>query len=676
MFRVKRLPMVLDAEFSLRKGTERGRYELVISVVETRLWFFGLDVDLTAWSDEVSVNGLTTTRSTQGASPVIGRRFSAGTNGIVYLGLGGPDATIQLGYTHYNLFSRSVLFNVNVGYSDCATERADDARSDPGDGGCRTDIFDLGLDPTFASWSITGETPRLRINVDVPFRGNHGLRVLMSYRIADAGIRRQAFTPSRFDVFSDRDELRLNASWIYNSLDDPVFPSSGRLVQAGLDLSYLSADLAAFGIESSGAEPVGMKSRQGGALAIGSRFWPITESQSLSGRAEAFLGWSGVDNAPTDDGRILTGDLGVGRVSLAVGHAAFISRIHTDRKRRDVRWESEVEWYYSSTSPDFDTILLVVFVANVLLIGTVSVVRQSRIEPRLARLRGALSDLAAGRLDIEVGDRGRDTIGRIASMVEQTSNVMSRDRRRLAALDYLSAWQEAARRHAHEMRTPLTGARLELTRLDNLLAADGLARDSDPRRATTSVIEELDRLRSFADQFTSFARLPRPVLETHDIGDLLGDFVTTYADAWPNLTLELMIDGPVSADVDRSMLRQVLVNLCDNSAAAMADDDSSAMINDSSLAMGVERGTVVLTVVADGARAVIRVADDGPGIEEEVKLRLFEPYTTTRSIGDGMGLGLAISRKIMLDRGGDLELEDSSSEGAVFRVSLPIAEAV
>jgi len=231
----------------------------------------------------------------------------------------------------------------------------------------------------------------------------------------------------------------------------------------------------------------------------------------------------------------------------------------------------------------YNTILLVVFAANVLLIGTVYVVRQSRIEPRLGRLQRALTDLAAGRLDIEVGDSGRDSIGRIASMIEQTSSLMLRDRRRLAALDNLSAWQEAARRHAHEMRTPLTGARLELTRLDDLLAADGLAGDSAARRAAKSVIEELERLRSFADQFTSFARLPRPALEVHDMGDLLDEFVTTYANAWRNLTLELVVDGRVRADVDRNMLRQVLVNLCDNSSAALGDG----------------RGTVILTVEAD-----------------------------------------------------------------------------
>jgi len=308
----------------------------------------------------------------------------------------------------------------------------------------------------------------------------------------------------------------------------------------------------------------------------------------------------------------------------------------------------------------YDIVLLVVVGVIALLIGTVYVVRQRRMEPRLERLQSALSDLAAGHLDIEIGDRSRDTIGRIASMVERTSHVMARDRRRLAALDNLSAWQEAARRHAHEMRTPLTGARLELTRLDDLLAADGTPEDSEPRRAVSGAIEELGRLRAFADGFTSFARLPRPVLETRDLVELLGAFVNTYDGAWDNLAFELAATGGVSARVDRSMIRQVLVNLCDNSSAAF----------------GEGAGTVAVEVRAGGGRAVIRVSDDGPGVDPEVRTRLFEPYSTTRSIGEGMGLGLAISKKIMLDHGGDLELEDSSTEGTVFLITLPLEEAV
>ncbi|HEX2644651.1 MAG TPA: hypothetical protein VHU81_16755, partial [Thermoanaerobaculia bacterium] len=85
--------------------------------------------------------------------------------------------------------------------------------------------------------------------------------------------------------------------------------------------------------------------------------------------------------------------------------------------------------------------------------------RQIRQERRLTHLQGALGDLAAGRTDVTLGERGRDLIGRIALMIERASHVMARDRRRLASLENLSAWQEAARRHAHEMRTPLTAAR-------------------------------------------------------------------------------------------------------------------------------------------------------------------------------------------------------------------------
>jgi nitrogen fixation/metabolism regulation signal transduction histidine kinase len=306
----------------------------------------------------------------------------------------------------------------------------------------------------------------------------------------------------------------------------------------------------------------------------------------------------------------------------------------------------------------YNTILLVVFAANVLVIATISVIRQSRFQPRLARLQKALSELANGRVDIEVGERGRDTVGRIAAMIEQASRVMARDRRRLAALDNLSTWQEAARRHAHEMKTPLTGARLELERIDDLLAAEYHEEDSELRRAAAGVVEELDRLGRFADEFTSFARLPRPELRCHELDVLLREFTTTFRQAWPNVALELEAEADIVAAVDRNMLRQVLVNLCDNVSQAIGDGN----------------GTVALRLRSERGQAVIEVADDGPGIAEDIRPRIFEPYTTTRTIGEGMGLGLAISKKILLDHGGDLELVGSSPRGSTFRLTIPTTE--
>ncbi len=279
--------------------------------------------------------------------------------------------------------------------------------------------------------------------------------------------------------------------------------------------------------------------------------------------------------------------------------------------------------------------------------------RQAREGRRLERLRGALGDLAAGRTDLVVGVTGRDPVGRVAAMVEEASRTMARDRRRIASLENLSAWQEAARRHAHEMRTPLTAARLELDQLGRLLAAP------EATHLVTSVEQEIDRLEKFTQSFATFARLPRPVLRNEDLGALVAEFGALFGSAWPNLSLHAERPSrAVPAAVDREMIRQVWVNLVENAANACAG----------------RHGTVTLIAGEGPTGPYVEVADDGPGIAPEVLPRLFEPYVSGRP--GGGGLGLAISRKILLDHGGDLELVESTGVGARFRLVLPRPEGV
>ncbi|MFL6289615.1 MAG: sensor histidine kinase [Thermoanaerobaculia bacterium] len=248
---------------------------------------------------------------------------------------------------------------------------------------------------------------------------------------------------------------------------------------------------------------------------------------------------------------------------------------------------------------------------------------------------------------MDIGHRGKHTIGRIAAIIEETSRAMARDRRRLAALQNLSLWQETSRRHAHEMKTPLTAARLELTRLRGIVDGEG-------RQAVESLGEELDRLGRFTRELTSFARLPRPRLEVHDLGAVVSEFAAAFDLAWPSLALRVSASGQLPAAVDRELLRQTLVNLCDNSAHAQAR-------------------TVTFHLSGNGSGIFLDVADDGPGLAPEVSGRVFEPYVTTRKVGEGMGLGLAISKKILLDHGGDLELVETSETGTTFRITLPKA---
>lgn len=292
-----------------------------------------------------------------------------------------------------------------------------------------------------------------------------------------------------------------------------------------------------------------------------------------------------------------------------------------------------------------------------LLAGGAHLVRQSRFDARIERLRLALVALSAGQEDLEIGDRSRDTLGRIAAMIEETSRAMARDRKRLAYLKNLSVWQETARRHAHEMRTPLTAARLELERLQRLLTGEEL---EPARQVAGSVVEELDRLGRFTQQFTSFARLPQPRMQVHDLGKVVEEFVGTFASAWPNLALRCDPAGrPLPAAVDRDMLRQVLVNLCDNSSLALRSQRQDG------------QGTVTLRLGETHRAVALDVADDGPGIPPEIRARVFDPYVTTRQVGEGMGLGLAIAKKILLDHEGDLEVLESSSAGTTFRLTFP-----
>ena len=222
----------------------------------------------------------------------------------------------------------------------------------------------------------------------------------------------------------------------------------------------------------------------------------------------------------------------------------------------------------------------------------------------------------------------------------------AQQRERLEYLDRVTSLQESARRHAHEIKGPLTAARLELERFTDLARRGGA--EGELSEAHDSVSEELERLAKFTREFSTFGGMGSPVLRRESLGQMLEEFCATFANAWPPARLEER-GGDAIVCVDRDMLRQVLVNLCTNSARAGAT-------------------LIAFGIVKNATRVMLDVRDNGSGIPESLRARVFDPYVTTRRIGEGMGLGLSISRKVMLDHGGDLQLVASSAEGTVFRV--------
>ncbi len=356
--RIKRLPLVLDAELFLRKGSERGRFELVIRIRETRRWFWGLDADLTGWSEPVSVSGVDTTRSTWSSLGLVGRRFAAGRHGIAYAALGGADGTVQLGYSHYDLFGRGGFASINLGWADCALDdESPPSASDVGDAGCQTETIGLGLDPTFSNWSALSDSVRLRLTIGYPLGGNRSLRVRGSYRATDSGLRRAALDtdPERLALFSDREEVELNLSWVSNSVDDPVFPTRGTQVEVGLDVRTLEADLIQADLRH---DPAAVRSegrsRQLAVLASVAFHRPLGEHGTLSLRGETLVGRSRIRGLPDYDLELFDRDLTVWSASAGAGYGLFLTRVHHRHRWRDLRWESSVELFTSGISPSLD----------------------------------------------------------------------------------------------------------------------------------------------------------------------------------------------------------------------------------------------------------------------------------------------------------------------------------
>lgn len=220
---------------------------------------------------------------------------------------------------------------------------------------------------------------------------------------------------------------------------------------------------------------------------------------------------------------------------------------------------------------------------------------------------------------------------------------------RLQYLDRVAVLQETARRHAHEIKGPLTAARLELER-----AGDALRRGASETELTAtlaSVTDELERLSRFTREHASFAAIGTPVLRAVSLGAMIEEFCTTFAQAWPNVALRFD-GGDATVCADRDMLRQVLVNLCTNSHRAIDGN-----------------GSVTFALARRGSAVALDVSDTGGGIPESLRARVFDPYVTTRKTGEGMGLGLSISRKIMLDHGGDLQLLSTTAYGTTFRLT-------
>jgi two-component system nitrogen regulation sensor histidine kinase NtrY len=219
----------------------------------------------------------------------------------------------------------------------------------------------------------------------------------------------------------------------------------------------------------------------------------------------------------------------------------------------------------------------------------------------------------------------------------------------------VAAWREVARRLAHEIKNPLTPIQLSAERLRRHFSGAPPVTQALVAECTTAIVAEVESLKGLVDEFSQFARMPAPKAVPTNLHALLDETLALYDGLFSQVRFERHYDPALAlVRLDAEQIRRVIVNLIDNAVEAMG-----------------RRGVITLETQHDPAHTLARivVSDDGPGIPESDRDKLFMPYYSTK--GRGSGLGLAIVRRIVAEHGGTIEVGENAPTGARFTVELP-----
>jgi two-component system nitrogen regulation sensor histidine kinase NtrY len=223
-----------------------------------------------------------------------------------------------------------------------------------------------------------------------------------------------------------------------------------------------------------------------------------------------------------------------------------------------------------------------------------------------------------------------------------------------------AAWSDVARRIAHEIKNPLTPIQLAAERLQRRY---GKEIDSDPatfERLTGTIVRQVGDLRRMVDEFSSFARMPKPAFAPEPLAEIARQALFLHEVAHPEIAFSLDVPDPSPVLVcDRRLLGQALTNIVKNGVEAVEQKREAGKRK----AKGGER--IAMTIRTDGPRVIVEVTDTGIGLPAD-RGRLTEPYMTTRA--KGTGLGLAIVKKIVEEHFGQIEFADGPAGGSLVRL--------
>ncbi len=300
-----------------------------------------------------------------------------------------------------------------------------------------------------------------------------------------------------------------------------------------------------------------------------------------------------------------------------------------------------------------NAVLFGVYAVVLLSIVVVTMVLANRIAAPVHQLTALTRDVARGTLDIASRlPRAEGEIGELVQAFETMARDLRRSRDELVEAERELAWREMARQVAHEIKNPLTPMKLSVQHLRQTFRDHAPDFDAILDQVTRTVIEQIDTLSRIASEFSSFARMPRRRLEPCDVDGIVREAVMLFRQD-KGIQFHLESDAELPAvQADRDELRRAFINIIRNGVQAMGGE-----------------GSMEIAIRRSPGGVAIAIADQGTGIPDEIRPRLFQPNFSTKT--DGMGLGLAIVKKTLDDLGATIEIDSVPDHGTTVRIDMP-----
>ena len=293
------------------------------------------------------------------------------------------------------------------------------------------------------------------------------------------------------------------------------------------------------------------------------------------------------------------------------------------------------------------------------------------LDDMMKTAREGTQRLVQGQITINRDGHERNLSVRVSA--EQTSHsrdsyiITLDDITELVSAQRTSAWADVARRIAHEIKNPLTPIQLSAERIRRKFGKVITEDKAVFEQCTETIVRQVDDIRRMVDEFSRFARMPKPVIEGEDVADTVRQAVFLMRVGHPDIDIQAAIkEEPMRAQFDRRLISQALTNIIKNASEAIEAVPQEQL----------GRGRIDVIAAREGDDIVIDVIDNGIGLPKVSRARLLEPYVTTRE--KGTGLGLAIVGRVLEDHGGRIELNDATdirpgARGAWMRLRFAIS---